>query len=246
MSIQLYELGGPADGKGGEGSGDNDGARALARRYSTFSWRTRLALAHKGLEFTTHPVKVSDKATIQFSGQKKVPIIRDGSTVVFDSFKIAEYLESRYPDRPSLFGGDTGLALARFFNSWVDRQLVGTLVPSLMIDNVKRLEPDDAAHLRSMFETGFGKTLEELATGRDQAIASFQKLLDPVRSALRSQPFVAGVAPSYTDYILFSSLQWPRITTTTPILAADDVVSVWFERMLDRYDGMGRKAPAAT
>ena len=109
MAIVLYELG----GKEGQ-------------RYSQFSWRTRLALAHKGLDFDTVPVAVSDKAAIAFSGQTKVPILKDGETVVSDSWKIAEHLEQAYPDRPSLFGGERGQALARFVNIWADRQLVAT------------------------------------------------------------------------------------------------------------------------
>ena len=38
------------------------------RRYSLFSWRTRMALRHKGLAFETQPVCLSDKETIAFSG----------------------------------------------------------------------------------------------------------------------------------------------------------------------------------
>src|SRR5205807_4769445 len=48
------------------------------RRYSMFSWRTRMALKHKRLDFTTQPVRLADKAMIAFSGGKTVPILRDG------------------------------------------------------------------------------------------------------------------------------------------------------------------------
>src|SRR5207248_8241109 len=75
------------------------------RRYSLFSWRTRMALKHKGLEFESHPVAMSDKAAIAFSGGKTVPVTKDSETVVRDSWKIAEYLEDKYADRPTLFGG---------------------------------------------------------------------------------------------------------------------------------------------
>ena len=51
---------------------------ASGARYSAFSWRTRMALRHKGLDFETMPVRVSDKAAIAFSGQGKVPVIRQG------------------------------------------------------------------------------------------------------------------------------------------------------------------------
>ena len=38
---------------------------------------------------------------------KTVPVLRDGDRVVRDSFDIALYLDEAYPDRPSLFGGET-------------------------------------------------------------------------------------------------------------------------------------------
>src|SRR5690606_6204917 len=102
--IELWELRGEED-----------------RRYSTFSWRTRMALRHKQLDVEYRPVLLTDKAAIDFSGGKTVPVIRDGDTVVRDSWAIAEYLERQYPDRPSLFGGPAGHALSRLVNNWVDR-----------------------------------------------------------------------------------------------------------------------------
>jgi glutathione S-transferase len=103
-------------------------------RYSTFAWRTRLALLHKDLAFETRPVAVTDKDAIGFSGQGKVPIIRDGGHVVSDSWEIGCYLERAYPDRPSLFGGEPGKNLTHFFNMWADRELIPLIVPPLMSD----------------------------------------------------------------------------------------------------------------
>jgi glutathione S-transferase len=214
------------------------------RRYSLFSWRARMALAHKGLAFESRPVKVSDKAAIAFSGQTRVPIIRDGATVVSDSWKIAEHLERSFPERPSLFGGAGGHALARFVNAWADRQLVAAVVPCLMLDNIAALEPDDATHLRAGVEKGTGKTLEALAAGREASLAAFARLLDPLRATLRAQPFLGGAGPAYADYIVFSVLQWARVASTTPVLPADDALLPWFERLLDAHDGLARAEPA--
>jgi glutathione S-transferase len=214
------------------------------RRYSLFSWRARMALAHKGLAFESRPVKVSDKAAIAFSGQTRVPIIRDGATVVSDSWKIAEHLERSFPERPSLFGSAGGHALARFVNAWADRQLVAAVVPCLMLDNIAALEPDDAAHLRAGVEKGTGKTLEALAAGREASLAAFARLLDPLRATLRAQPFLGGAGPAYADYIVFSVLQWARVASTTPVLPADDALLPWFERLLDAHDGLARAEPA--
>jgi glutathione S-transferase len=221
--IILYELGG-----------------ANGERYSQFAWRTRMALAHKGLEFDTVPVRVSDKAAIAFSEQDKVPILKDGEHVVFDSWKIAEYLESTYPDRPSLFGGEVGYGLTRFINTLTDRQWIGKLVPSMMLDVLGIVDAEDAAHLRKL-ERLFKKSMEEMATLREQSLADFRRALDPLRVTLRWQPFLSGAAPAYADYIVFSVFQWARIVSKTEVLETADALVAWRERMLDLFDGFARK-----
>lgn len=217
---------------------------ASGARYSSFSWRTRMALKHKGLAFETQPVRISDKAAISFSGQGRVPIIRDGETVASDSWKIAEYLETTYPTMPSLFGGPAGLALSRFINAVADRQLMAALAPVCALSVTQLLDVGDAAHIRAGFEKGFGKSLEELHAGREASTKAFRRTLDPMRAILRAQPFVCGATPGYADYIMMSPLQWARIVHPEPVLEADDAVGAWFERMLDLHQGFARAEPA--
>jgi glutathione S-transferase len=229
MALTLYELGGLDD-----------------RRYSLYSWRTRLALAHKGLAAEFKPVHVRDKAAIAFSNQDKVPILIDGEQVIHDSWRIAQHLETHHATTPSLFGGETGQALTRFINSWVDRTLVPRLVALLMIDISGIVEEADAKHLRSVIEKAFGKSLEELSANRDKDIVGFRRLLDPVRATLRSQPFLSGAQPAYADYILFSPFQWARIVSKVEILEATDALVPWRERMLDLFAELARAMPART
>jgi len=214
------------------------------RRYSQFSWRSTMALAHKGLKAEHNAVRVSDKAAIAFSSQDKVPILVDGKEVIADSWRIAEHLESRYPDAPSLFGGETGHALARFINAWVDRTLIGRLVPLIAADVVPMLDEADAAHLRSQFERFFGKPLEDLAATRDKDVVAFRKLLDPARAVMRAQPFLSGANPAYADYILFSLFQWARIVSAFEVLEPKDALAGWRERMLDLFSGLARTQTA--
>jgi glutathione S-transferase len=225
--IELYELGG-----------------LHGRRYSLFSWRTRLALAHKGLAFESRPVKVTDKATIAFSGQKRVPIIRHGDQVVFDSWRIAEYLEANFPDRPTLFGGPGGHVLARFVNHWADRTMIPALAPCVAPYVGECLEADDAAHIRAGMEKGFGRTLEEMAATRDAGLRRFQQTIEPLRAQVKSQPFLGGESPLYADYIVASPLQWARVVCALPVLQSDDPVAAWFERVLDLHGGFARAEPA--
>jgi glutathione S-transferase len=226
MALTLYELGGRDD-----------------RRYSLYSWRARYALAHKGLAAEYQPVRISDKAAIAFSKQDKVPILVDGEQVIHDSFRIAQHLEAHHGGA-TLFGGEIGQSLSRFFNTFVDRTIVPRLAPLIAIDVIGILDDDDARHLRGVMEKAFGKTLEELAASREKDVVALRRLLDPARAQLRAQPFISGSTPAYADYILLSPLQWARIVSPLPILEEGDALAAWRERMLDLYGGLGRTTPA--
>src|SRR5262249_21275510 len=222
--LELWELGGRDD-----------------CRFSTFSWRARLALHHKGLAFTVHPVAVSDKAAIAFSGQGKVPILKHDDQIIADSWAIAGYLERTFPDAPSLFGGPVGESLTHFFNLWADRALVPAIVPYLMRDVLDCVDEADATHLRGQIEGFFKKSLEELAGEREQALQQFRRRLQPVRKTLEQRRFLGGAAPAYADHILFGGLQRGRVVSSATVLEPNDVVAAWFERVLDLYGGIGRR-----
>ena len=71
----------------------------------------------------TVPWRFTEKTAIAFSGQGLVPVLVDGETTVADTWAIAIDLEELYPDRPSLFGGLSGVAPTRFVNAWADTVL---------------------------------------------------------------------------------------------------------------------------
>jgi len=62
---------------------------------------------------------------------------------------------------------------------------------------------------------------------------------------VREQPFLGGEHPAYPDYALAGAFLWARTVTPLALLEADDPIQLWRERMLDLFDGMGRKAKAA-
>jgi glutathione S-transferase len=214
------------------------------RRYSAYSWRTKMALKHKGQEWQSHPVLMSDKATIAFSGGKTVPIIQDGETMVRDSWKIAEYLEDRYPEKP-LFGGAIGRGMTQTFNTWVDRVLIAMTMPVIVADLFERVDAGDQAYFRQQFEGYLKSTLEEARDKRQEFASRLARQLEPMQAALKRQPFVCGAAPAYGDYILFSVFQWARIASPQDIFNSSDPLYGWRERMLDLYDGYARTTPTA-
>lgn len=227
MNIEFYEL---------VGTGD--------RRFSPHCWCTRFALTHKNLEFTAHPLTFTEASTVPGAPQSKLPTIVDNGKVVTDSFLIAEYLESTYPDRPSLFDGAGGIAGARFLKTWTVTAVIARLPGLILRDVIDHVQPQDQVYFRQSREHRFGKTLEQIQHGREGArLQEFRDALNPVRLVVKSQPFLGGQAPLYIDYQVFGALQWARMTSPFELFNNDDPVLAWFSRCLDLYDGMGRLAP---
>lgn len=212
-----------------------------ALRFSPYCWRTRFALAHKGLPVETVPWRFTEKAAIAFSGQGRVPVIRDGETVVSDSWAIAEYLEQHYP-APVLFGGAMAQAHARFINAWADSVLLPGIVRLIVRDIHEVIDPVDRAYFRASREARLGTTLEAAQEGRETRVAAFRESLQPLRLVLAQQTWFGGAAPSYADCIIAGTLMWPWCCSRFAVLARDDVIAAWFDRMLDQYGGLGRNA----
>ncbi len=213
------------------------------RRFSPFCWRTRLALAHKGLDVETVPLRFGEKDKIAFSGQQLVPVIVDGANVVSDSWKIAQYLEATYPDRPSLFG-DNALPQIRFIQGWTDTILHVGIGRALMADIPAVLHPADVPYFRESREKRFGMTLEAIAADREQRLPDFRRSLQPIRVPLADYPFLGGAAPTYADYIVFGAFQWARCASPFRYLADDDPVLAWCKRIEGLFGGLARDVPA--
>ena len=216
------------------------GAEA-SRRFSPFCWRARMALAHKGLDVETVPWRFTEKDKLPAPNAGRVPVIVDGDRVVHDSTAIADYLEERYPDRPSLFGDELARALTRFVQNWTETVLHIGLIRLVLVDIHRHLGPEDRAYFREDREKRFGMTLEEFVGDRNARLPAFRTSLDPLRRTVERQDFVSGKAPAYADYIVFGAFQWARAISDFEVLAADDPVAVWRGRMLDLFDGFARR-----
>ena len=227
MAITLYELVGRDD-----------------LRFSPYCWRTRFALAHKGLAFDTVPVRFADKQAIAFSGQERVPVLRDGDRAVHDSWAIACYLDEAYPDLPPLFASAQERAMARFVNSWSDLQVNPRFILLVVRDVYDNIDERDRAYFLKTREKRFGTTLDALHEARDERLPGARAALAPVRAVLADQPFIAGDEPGYADYILMGTCQWVRIVSPYRIIEPDDPVHEWRERMLALFDGMAADTAA--
>ncbi|MHB0952335.1 MAG: glutathione S-transferase family protein [Allorhizobium sp.] len=225
MSITLYSL-----------CGTN-----AARPFSPHCWKAVMALRHKGLSYSERPLPFTAIPGIENGASKTVPLLRDGDRLIADSFAIALYLDEAYPQEPSLFKGEGGEAMARFVESFSFTVLHSAITRIALMDIHDMLDPPDRAYFRESRQARLGKTLEEVAAGRNDEIAAWPAKIAPLRHMLKFQPFIGGETPLFADYIVFGALQWLRITTGSIYLPSDDPASEWFERCLDLHGGEARQ-----
>lgn len=213
------------------------------RRFSPYCWRSRMALAHKGLEVEVVPWRFTETEALASAGSDKVPVLVDGAKTVADSWSIAEYLEECYPEAPNLFQGSP--ASQRFVATWSDTVLLPALARLIVSDIPPLLDAKDRAYFIESRERRFGMKLAQVTAGREARLPEFRALLLPLRHLLRYQPFLGGAAPDYGDYCVFGTLMWPRVVSPLRLIEPDDAVHDWQERMLDLHGGLAREVPAA-
>ena len=222
MSLTLYELAGIED-----------------RRFSPYCWRIRMALAHKGLKADYVPVRFTDKETIAFSGQGKVPVLADGGATVFDSFAIACHLDDNHADRPALFGNEIARGEARLINHWCNTTLHPLIQPLVIDDIYTHLDPADRDYFLETRGPRFEMTFAEVQADRDTDVLALRKALAPLRLTLDEQPFLSGGAPAFADYIVLGAFQWARSISPFKLLEDDDSVKAWRDRLINAFGGAG-------
>lgn len=214
------------------------------RRPSPFSWRIRYALAHKGVPVDFITTRFAEVDRIRgLSGQDKVPIIEDDGQVIHDSWNIAVHLEDRYPGHPSLFGGPIGRGLTRAWNIWSDTVLSQAIRPLIWADFIWCLDPGDRAYFRRSREAAVGRTLEDYCADRDDWMAAFQTAAAPLEQILSEQAFLAGEAPAYADYLVFSVFQYARLGSPHELLPQGSAIRRWRDAIVDMFGGLGNRYP---
>ena len=214
------------------------------RRFSPNCWRSRMALAHKGLAVEVRPTRFTEIRAIGDGECATVPVLESDGQRVVDSWASARHLEAKWPDRPSLFGGPGGEMLARFVRNWTTSTLHPGVASLIIHDIYEHLTPEDRDYFRSSREAMFKRPLEEVQAGREERVAAFRKSLQPLRLTVGERPFIGGEAPLYADYIVFGAFQWARVASPFRLLEPDDPVQAWVGRCLNLFDGLARTTPA--
>lgn len=230
MVLKLYDLAGAEDNI----------------RFSPYCWRVKMALKHKGLEFEEIPWRYVEKEVIAFSKQIAVPVLVDDNKTIVDSWDIACYLESNYPQQPSLFGGKFAESEALFIKFWSEIEIDPIILKIIILDVFEKLHDKDKDYFRKSREAKLGKTLEEFAQPNLDSVLALNQALQPLRKTLKFQSYLGGDEASFADYIIFASFMWIASISSIKILDQDDLIYIWRERLLNSFDGYAYNAIKAS
>ncbi len=149
------------------------------------AWRVLLAMEFKGLSYTSHrldPGKREHKTPefLTLNPRGKVPVLKDGDFVIYESIAILAYLERKHPE-PALFGTNP----AATGHIWQR---------TLEVMNYAR-EPIEDGVVRPLIR---GQAGANGAAIKAAAVDAHQEL-QWVDDLLRDAPYLAGDAPTAAD-----------------------------------------------
>lgn len=114
---------------------------------STFTRKVRLALAERGIDYRLEVAPMGSPRVRALNPLGRIPVLKDGDTVVPDSSVIIAYLERAYPG-PSLYpAAPADLARALWLEEYADTRLREVTLPFFAEQVVKPLfqgKPGDA------------------------------------------------------------------------------------------------------
>jgi maleylacetoacetate isomerase/maleylpyruvate isomerase len=138
---------------------------------SSASWRVRIALALKGLEYDYKPVHLRRDEQFQesyaaVSAARLVPLLRDGEELVTQSLAIIEYLDETHPEPPLLPADPAGRARVRSLAYDIACEvhpLNNLRVLRFLVRDLKVSEDDKNRWYRHWVETGLETVERQLA-----------------------------------------------------------------------------------
>lgn len=215
------------------------------RTFAANPWKIRLALNYKGLPYRTQWVDMPDISSLRQelgvpanrtlpdgTPFHTLPVIADSGKLLGDSFEIALYLDSAYPDTPRLFRPHaTGLTAA--LNAHVD----GLFTKYAILCSAMPFDPRIQEAVGAMFASRMGglkiETLQLNDEQREKKFVEFEADLGelaksyrhtggttdyfwraggtektqsqkppPGREASEGSPFLDGDEPAYADFIV--------------------------------------------
>lgn len=196
---------------------------------SHYSEKVRLILDYKGLAYRKIEVTpgIGQLDLMRLSGQRQVPVLKDGSEVIADSTAIAEYLDRQYPDRPLIPTEPKQRGLCLLIEQWADesiglnarKAMVGALnndqsfrtafLPSSTPDLLKTVIGAVPNEVLNALGFGIGMGPDTIKSAED----SLKRDLTALCFILMHQPYLVTDQPTLADFAVAALTMYVKFPT---------------------------------
>ncbi|MBD2231385.1 glutathione S-transferase family protein [Phormidium tenue] len=196
---------------------------------SSFAEKIRLILDYKQVPYRKVEVTpgVGQVEVFQLSGQRQVPVLKDGEQVIPDSTAIALHLEKAFPERALLPTESKQKGLCLALESWADEAIapkarvvmVGAfkqhpnfrtaLLPSFTPAPLRSLVGALPGDLLNLVGTGVGFGPEDIKV----ATAGLRQDLEALVLMLQTSPYLLGDQPTLADFAVAAATMYLKFPT---------------------------------
>jgi glutathione S-transferase len=182
---------------------------------SQYSEKVRLILDYKGLIYRKIEVTpgIGQVDLFRLTGQRQVPVLKDGSKYITDSTEIAKYLDLEYPERPLIPKDPKQRGLCLLMEEWADESIGNkgrtalfsaisqdqnfrkSLLPTSTPDIFKSLVGGVPRDVLTILGLGVGYSPDVIKS----AIADLKQDLEALTLLLADSPYLTGDEPTLAD-----------------------------------------------
>ena len=175
---------------------------------SHYCEKVRLILDYKGLEYRKIEIipGVGQLEIFRLSGQRQVPVLKDGETIIADSTEIAFYLDRKYPEKPIIPTEPLARGECLLIEEWADeslglkgrkallgafkqsQSLRNAILPENVPDFLKNLLNNVPNQFLDLLGTGVGFGAE----GIKEANRGLKQDLEALSLILEHRPYLVG------------------------------------------------------
>lgn len=183
---------------------------------SHYAEKVRFILDYKELPYRKIEVTpgIGQIDLMRMSGQRQVPVLKDGSEIIADSTAIADYLERQYPERPIIPTDPKQRGLCLLIEQWADesiglnarKAMIGALnrdqsfrtafLPQSLPDPVRLLIGAVPREVLEVLGFGVGLTPDAIHS----AEAALKRDLTALCFILMAQPYLVTDQPTLADF----------------------------------------------
>jgi glutathione S-transferase len=182
---------------------------------SQYCEKVRLILDYKGLDY--HKIEVTPGVgqlkLFKLSGQRQVPVLKDGETIIADSTEIALYLDRKYPEKPIIPTDPVARGQCLLIEEWADESIgikgrtafIGALnknpnfrtsiLPEEVPEFLKTFIEAIPGDLLTVLGTGIGLSPEAIKTAQ----IALKQDLEALSLILQHRPYLVTEEPTLAD-----------------------------------------------